>query len=176
VAKRIRCRHCHEYIDEEDYPRHVERHQKLKPDGQHTDYVTLPPEAREAGSLEGVPKVYVHRACGARTGMPEEIIRSYLQNPYLYSADATFCVGCHRHVPLRECVWVETGEDLQRYTDKLRAAKPECKPAGWESRGQPPPRPRKRPKALVRRRRQPQGCLGPMLLIALAALCIVGAE
>jgi hypothetical protein len=45
-------------------------------------------------------------------------------------ADETFCGGCGTHVPFRECVWVETGEDLQTYTDKLRAAKPEMKPKG----------------------------------------------
>ena len=58
------------------------------------------------------------------------LIRSYLKNPYLYGADATFCTGCGRHVPFRECVWEETGEDLQSYTDGLRAAKPEMKPRG----------------------------------------------
>ena len=62
--------------------------------------------------------------------MPEEIIRSYLKNPYMYMADATFCCGCGKHVPFRECKWTETGEDLQTYTDKLRAAKAEMKPKG----------------------------------------------
>jgi hypothetical protein len=57
--------------------------------------------------------------------MPEEIIRSYLMNPYLSSADTTFCTGCGKHVPCRELRWLETGEDLQTYTDRLRAAKPE---------------------------------------------------
>ena len=85
---------------------------------------------RAVGDLSGVPKVYVHRKCGPATGMPEEIIRTYLKNPYMYMADQTFCCGCSKHVPLRECVWTETGEDLQTYTDKLRAAKPEMKPKG----------------------------------------------
>lgn len=124
----IRCEFCHEHIDSADYPAHRETHMKLREDGQQTDYVTLPPEERHAGSLEGVPQVYVHRRCGAATGMPEEIIRSYLENPYLYLADRTFCTGCGRHVPFRECVWTETGEDLQTYTDRLRAAKPELRP------------------------------------------------
>jgi hypothetical protein len=54
-----------------------------------------------------VPSVYVHRKCGVTTGMPEEIVRSYLRNPYMYLADATFCCGCGTHVPFRECTWTE---------------------------------------------------------------------
>jgi len=126
----VRCPYCHEYIDESAYPAHEARHVKARADGQQTDYATLPEEDRDQGDLAGVPKVYVHRKCGVATGMPEEIIRSYLANPYMYMADATFCCGCGTHVPFRECVWTETGEDLQTYTDKLRASKPEMKPKG----------------------------------------------
>lgn len=118
---KIRCPFCHDYIDEDDADEHYARHAKRRSDGQQTDYVTVPPTERYRGSLKGVPRTYVHEACGAGTGMPEEIIRSYLANPFLYSADATFCTGCGDHVPMRECVWVETGEDLQTYTDRLRA-------------------------------------------------------
>jgi hypothetical protein len=124
----IRCPFCHEHIDSAEYPAHEAAHMKLRSDGQQSEYVTLPPEERESGSLAGVPQIYQHQKCGALTGMPEEIVRSYLQNPWLYLADRTFCTGCHRHVPLRECVWTETGEDLQTYTDNLRAEKPELRP------------------------------------------------
>jgi hypothetical protein len=126
--KRIRCQYCHEFVDSSEYSDHCERHLKLQPDGQHTDYMTLPPEEREQSSLDGVPRTYVHRACGHATGMPEEIIRSYLKNPYLYYSNKTFCTGCGVHVPFRECNWTETGEDLQTYTDRLRAEKPEMRP------------------------------------------------
>ena len=126
--KQVRCEFCHEYVDAAKYDAHCAEHMKLRPDGQQSEYVTLPPEERTEGSLEGVPQVYVHRKCGAGTGMPEEIIRSYLQNPYLYLADRTFCTGCGRHVPFAECVWTETGEDLQTYMNRLRAEKPEMRP------------------------------------------------
>jgi hypothetical protein len=126
----IRCPYCHEYIPESEYRRHEATHLKAKPDGQQSEYATLPPEDRDEGDLTGVPKVYVHRKCGQATGMPEEIIRSYLVNPYMYMADQTFCTGCGKHVPFRDCVWVETKEDLQTYMDKMRAAKPEMKPKG----------------------------------------------
>lgn len=125
----VRCPFCQAHIDGGDFPAHQAAHLQDRGDGQQTDYATLPPEERVEGDLTGVPRVYVHRKCGGMTGMPEEIIRGYLKNPYLYLADATFCTGCGKHVPFRECYWTETGEDLQTYTDKLRAAKPEMKPS-----------------------------------------------
>jgi hypothetical protein len=124
----VRCPYCHEYIDQADYPAHERRHRKARSDGQQTDYATLPEDEREAGDLDDVPTVYVHRKCGEATQMPEEIVRSYLKNPYLYLADATFCCGCGRHVPFRECKWTETGENLQTYMDDLRAQRPELRP------------------------------------------------
>ena len=123
----IHCPFCHEQIDSSAFPAHEAEHLKLRPDGQLSEYVTLPPEERVEGSLDGVPQVYRH-TCGGATRMPEEIIRSYLQNPHLYLADATFCCGCGKHVPNRECTWVETGEDLQTYMSKLRGEKPELQP------------------------------------------------
>ena len=118
--EQIRCPFCHEYVDRAEFPDHRQQHLRLRQDGQQAEYVTLPQEDRDQGSLADVPKVYVHRVCGAATGMPEEIIRSYLKDPFLYSADQTFCTGCGYHVPFRECVWTETGEDLQTYMNKLR--------------------------------------------------------
>lgn len=127
---KVRCPYCHEYIDEGKFAAHEAKHLKARPDGQQTDYATLPEDERDQSNLDEVPQVYVHRKCGVATRMPEEIIRSYLQNPFMYMADETFCCGCRKHVPFRECVWTETNEDLQAYTDRLRAAKPEMKPKG----------------------------------------------
>lgn len=124
----IRCPYCHKYIDRSRYAVHEAKHQRARLDGQQTDYATLPEEEREHGSLRGVPRVYIHRRCRTATEMPEEIIRSYLRNPYMYLADATFCCGCGKHVPNRECKWEETGENLQDYMDDLRAQKPEMRP------------------------------------------------
>jgi hypothetical protein len=124
----IRCPYCHEYVDRAAYSAHEAKHRKARPDGQQTDYATLAAEERESGRLAGVPRVYVHRRCREATEMPEEIVRSYLKNPYLYLADATFCCGCGKHVPFRECRWTETGENLQDYMDELRAKKPELRP------------------------------------------------
>jgi hypothetical protein len=124
----VHCPFCHADVESAAYSAHEAEHLKLRPDGQQAEYVTLPAEQRHDGSLEGVPQVYQHKKCGELTGMPEEIIRSYLNNPYLYLADRTFCCGCGKHVPFRECVWIDTGEDLQTYSDKLRAEKPELRP------------------------------------------------
>lgn len=118
----IRCPYCHELVPAKDIRRHQNDHEDLRSDGQQNEYVTLPPEERLPGSLDGVPRIYYHHRCGSHTGMPEEIIRSYLQNPYLYFADQSFCGGCHKHIPCRELVWVETGENMQAYNDRLRVA------------------------------------------------------
>jgi hypothetical protein len=126
--RQIRCPYCHAYIDERSYAAHEAKHRKTRRDGQQTDYVTLPEDEREQGDLDGVPQIYVHRRCGVETGMPEDIIRSYLKDPYLYSADQTFCCGCGKHVPIRQCSWVETDENLQHYFDRLRAQTPVARP------------------------------------------------
>ena len=126
--QQVRCEFCHEFINASEYPTHREQHLKLRADGQQTDYATLPEADRENGPLYGVPQVYVHRKCGNATGMPEDIIRSYLKNPYMYLADETFCTGCGTHVAMGECQWQETGENLQTYMNRLRAEKPELRP------------------------------------------------
>jgi len=114
-----RCPFCHEWVDDETYARHQKEHTQLRPDGQMNEYITLPPEERTMDSLRGVPRVYCHDKCDACTEMPEEIIRSYLKNPFFYS-DFTYCCGCRKHVPCRELTWVETGENMQAYNNRLR--------------------------------------------------------
>lgn len=79
----------------------------------------MPVEDRYSGSLDGVPSTYHHDDCGATTGMPEEIMRSYLANPFLYNS-RTFCTGCGDYVEESEVYWVETGQYLQDYKDALR--------------------------------------------------------
>ena len=115
-----RCPFCHEWVSADRFDRHVGRHQERRADGQMRDHVTLPPAARRRGRLDGVPTVYVHRRCGEATRMPEEIVRSYLKNPFLYNGE-TFCYGCNAYVPLRQCRWEETGQPLDEYFDGLRA-------------------------------------------------------
>ena len=110
---------CHEHVSALAYPAHRARHLELLPDGQQQDYASLPPEEREQGSLEGIPRVYVHLGCGGRTIMQDKIIRSYLANPFMYD-DSTFCTGCGHHRPDREFTWQETGENLHAYMEQLR--------------------------------------------------------
>ena len=124
-----RCQFCHEWIEVSEYKLHCEQHTRLKPDGQHTDYITLPPEEREQGDLADAPKIYFHPRCGGYTVMPDEIIRSYLKNPYLYSANSTYCTGCKKHIPDNEVFWVETGENMRVYMNKLQVAQPDKRPS-----------------------------------------------
>ena len=83
------------------------------------EHITLPPEQRTPASLDGVPSVYYHQKCGKCTGMPVEIIRSYLVNPFLYNS-YTFCCGCGTYIHQRELTWVETGESLDDYFNRLK--------------------------------------------------------
>jgi hypothetical protein len=118
----IRCEFCHRWVFEKAYPAHRAKHVKPRADGRPTDSATLPPRERARGPLANVPHVYEHPRCGSRTGVPEETIRSYLEDPFLYSGNTTFCAGCKKQVPFREVSWVETGEDLQSYMKRLRCA------------------------------------------------------
>jgi len=123
------CDFCHQYVPRRQMSAHINEHLKLREDGQQTDYATLPPDERASkAELAGAPRWYRHTKCGGVTGMPDEIIQTYLANPWYYLSDRTYCSGCEKHVQQRECVWEETGENVQTYTDRLRAAKPELRP------------------------------------------------
>lgn len=113
------CPFCHADVFFLFYPLHIAEHTKLLPDGQHKDHYTTPPERMYAGSLEGIPQIYYHPKCGSITQMPEEIIRSYLSNPFLYNG-FTFCCGCHEYVPENELFWTETQENLADYMKGLK--------------------------------------------------------
>ncbi len=118
----VECPYCHKLIPEREFEAHVAYHRADRGDGQNRDYATLRPDLRDQDDLTGVPQVYMHLKCRTGTGMPEEIVRTYLVNPWFYNSDRTFCCGCSTHVPLSECVWTETGENVQQYMNKLRAA------------------------------------------------------
>ena len=113
------CPYCHKSVFWLLVPWHIRKHTKLLPDGQMTDHITKPEVARYEGSLEGVPRVYEHRGCGGITGMPEQIVRSYLVDPDLYS-DHSFCAGCGKYVHTSKLFWLETNESLLDYNRRLR--------------------------------------------------------
>jgi hypothetical protein len=117
----VRCPYCHKLVFRFFYSGHVAKHKALRPDGQQNEYVTLHPSGRYEGSLDGVPQCYRHAKCGVVTRMPEEIIRSYLVNPFLYGA-GSFCCGCGEHIPEEELFWYETGQNMAEYTRQLREA------------------------------------------------------
>jgi hypothetical protein len=129
----VRCAFCHKAVFRPFYHSHRAKHVKRLPDGQMTDHITVRPKGRYQGSLEGVPREYRHRRCRTRTEMPEEIIRSYLVNPFLY-ASRSFCCGCNDYVPYEELFWSETGQCLSDYFKGL-------KEEYLRTHGAPPPRP-----------------------------------
>ena len=117
----VRCTYCHKHVFRFFYSGHMAKHQALRLDGQQNEYVTVHPTGRYQGSLAEVPQCYRHPKCGVVTRMPEEIIRSYLMNPFLYGA-GSFCCGCGEHIPEEELYWTETGQNMAEYTRELRAA------------------------------------------------------
>ncbi len=130
----VRCPFCHKLVFRLFYEGHKRQHTKLRDDGQMTEHITVHPEGRYQGSLKGVPTAYRHDRCGGVTGMPEEIVRSYLVNPFLYSG-GSFCCGCEDYRPYRELFWVETGECLDDYFQKLQDQY-------LREHGEPPPKTR----------------------------------
>jgi hypothetical protein len=116
----VRCPFCHRLILQWLYERHERNHTRRKADGQMNEHITVAPDERYDGSLSKVPRNYRHPRCGRGTGMPEEIIRSYLANPLLYS-DSSFCTGCGEYIYCGELFWIETGESLMDYNGRLRA-------------------------------------------------------
>jgi hypothetical protein len=121
----IRCRICGEWLFEPACADHYARHKAAKPelrfDGQRNEEPSLPPEERYQGSLDGVPRAYLHSRCGVATGMPEYMIRSYLADPFRH-ADGTFCCGCNDYVSAGELSWITTGQNLAEYFAQLRKA------------------------------------------------------
>jgi hypothetical protein len=117
----VRCDYCHERVFKGEYDRHVEKHRHRREDGQMAEHATAAPEQRYTASLDDVPQAYAHAKCGVVTRMPEDIIRSYLVNPMMYT-DSSFCCGCGKYVFTGELIWEETGEPVVEYMGRLRAA------------------------------------------------------
>ena len=128
----VRCPYCHARVFRPFYYFDRSRHTERLSDGQMTDHITVHPNHRYQGPLVGIPQAYFHPACGVGTGMPEDIIRSYLVNPFLYSG-GSFCCGCNDYVPEEELFWEETGQSLADYFLELQQEY-------LKRHGEPPPR------------------------------------
>lgn len=115
----VRCAFCHKLVFRPFYRLHRMKHTKLRPDGQMADHITIPLDDRYHGPIDAVPQKYRHSRCGVITVMPEGIVRSYLVNPFLYSA-CSFCCGCNDYVPFEELFWDETGQSLTDYFKDLQ--------------------------------------------------------
>lgn len=85
-------------------------HRDLKPNGQQKNYVVLSDEERAKGWVRPYRDAYKHNTCGATTTMSRPIAETYARNPKFYSG--TFCVGCGRHFPLNQFVWLGTDQQV----------------------------------------------------------------
>ncbi|MDA1233143.1 MAG: hypothetical protein O2856_20455 [Planctomycetota bacterium] len=113
------CPYCHEPIPCGQFDDHVKQHTALLPDGQMTNHQTLPEQFRTDDiDIKNEPQVYIHRKCGAATGMPTDIIPTYLVDPCFYNG-YTFCAGCGNDFHQREFNWEDTQESLHAYNRRL---------------------------------------------------------
>ena len=115
----VSCPFCHKKVFRLFYAGHRAKHTAPLADGQMTDHVTVHPTGRYQGSLRGIPQVYRHPKCNVATKMPQEIIRSYLVNPFLYGG-GSFCCGCNEYVAETELFWTETGQCMADYNRGLQ--------------------------------------------------------
>lgn len=60
--------------------------------------------------LDQIKKSGYTGGCGVLTRMHQSIAETYARDPKFYSA--TFCCGCHKHLPVSEFVWDGTNEQV----------------------------------------------------------------
>ena len=80
------------------------------------------PRGGSPGRSTACRDVYRHAKCGVATEMPEDVVRSYLADPWLYN-DWVWCCGCEDNIRQQDLVWADTGESLSDYFGKLKRRK-----------------------------------------------------
>lgn len=106
-------------------PADVVRAEQTNETGQHKDYIVLCPDERAKGFVRPYRDAYRHvgklqelvsdnsrpshtvrvGGCGSVTKMGHALSETYARDPKFYSH--TFCVGCNRHLPVEEFVWMD---------------------------------------------------------------------
>lgn len=72
-------------------------------------YLVLSEEERRKGFVRPYRDSYVHvGVCGVITRMSQDISETYARQPDFYGA--TYCVGCHKHLPVSEFRWTADGK------------------------------------------------------------------
>ncbi len=114
------CPYCDRNVLYFLYSAHVAKHAGVQAGRAKGGRVVLPADERYVGPLHHVPRLYRHPACGSWSTLAEDVVRSYLVNPFLYS-DRWTCRGCKRFVPTSELYFAQTGECVLTYMRRLRA-------------------------------------------------------
>lgn len=83
---------------------------------QNKKYLVLSKEEIDKGFVQPLRDSYWHNQCGTITKMASAIAETYARDPKFYGA--TYCCGCHKHLPLFEFAWVEAdGTISTQYMD-----------------------------------------------------------
>jgi hypothetical protein len=114
------CPHCGRDVLYFLYSVHVVKHATVTAVRTKSVSVALPADERYVGPIHHVPRLYRHRVCGSWSTVPEDMVRSFLVNPFFY-ADRWECRGCKRLVPTAELSFAQTGECVLTYIQRLRA-------------------------------------------------------
>lgn len=78
-------------------------------DGQHERHPST--ESSKEIELKPNQQTYVHNTCGGQTRMPDNCMRTYLENPYYYGR--TFCCTCKDYFPVEQFEWRHTGKCMK---------------------------------------------------------------
>ena len=81
-----------------------------QPGPQHEVYLVLSEEERQKGFVRPFRNKYVHKKCGVETIMGDALSETYARDPNFYGA--TYCVGCHMHMPVAEFHWSADHEEV----------------------------------------------------------------
>ena len=90
----------------------------------------------DESDLAGVPRAFVHSACGRGTQLSAAVVRRVLRDPFrLVGAGAqVWCAACGKAVRSADCRWHETGANVRDYYHRLIGRAYLASPWGWVGR------------------------------------------
>jgi hypothetical protein len=74
-------------------------------------------------SEEELGRVYRHRECGGETTIAG-VGYSYVSHPFVVGRKRSFCAGCQKYIPYSQLEWVDTGETISAYHQRMREQAP----------------------------------------------------
>jgi len=70
-------------------------------------YLVLSDDELAKGFVRPLRDSYIHTECDTETKIGSKIAETYAREPLFYGS--TYCVGCRKHIPVKEFVWTSDG-------------------------------------------------------------------